>query len=74
MCSGTSLVSVRKRKRRRCYGRHRDIAVVAGHKYIADILRMKNGALLEHWDVIQDEGNKAELKSGLSMFGKTFAK
>jgi predicted SnoaL-like aldol condensation-catalyzing enzyme len=38
----------------------------------ADILRIKDGVLLEHWDVIQDEATKAESKSGLPMFGSDF--
>ena len=38
----------------------------------ADILRIKDGVLLEHWDVIQDEATKAESKSGLPMFGSHF--
>jgi predicted SnoaL-like aldol condensation-catalyzing enzyme len=38
----------------------------------ADILRIKNGILVEHWDVIQDEATKAESKSGLPMFGSDF--
>ena len=40
----------------------------------ADILRIKDGVLLEHWDVIQDEATKAESKSGLPMFGEKFTK
>ncbi len=40
----------------------------------ADILRMKDGVLLEHWDVVQDEATKAESKSGLPMFGEKFTK
>src|SRR5215470_1532531 len=40
----------------------------------ADILRIKDGVLLEHWDVIQDEASKAESKSGLPMFGEKFTK
>ena len=39
---------------------------------VADIVRMKDGVLAEHWDVIQDEATKAESKSGLPMFGETF--
>ena len=35
----------------------------------ADILRIENGILVEHWDVIQDEASKAESKSGKPMFG-----
>ena len=38
----------------------------------ADILRIKDGVLVEHWDVIQDEATKAESKSGLPMFGSDF--
>jgi predicted SnoaL-like aldol condensation-catalyzing enzyme len=38
----------------------------------ADILRIKEGILVEHWDVIQDEATKAESKSGLPMFGSDF--
>ena len=39
-----------------------------------DILRIKDGVFLEHWDVIQDEATKAESKSGLPMFGEKFTK
>lgn len=39
----------------------------------ADVVRMENGRLAEHWDVLQDEATKEESKSGLPMFGKTFA-
>ena len=38
----------------------------------ADILRIENGRLAEHWDVLQDEATKAESKSGLPMFGDHF--
>ncbi|KAF5406641.1 MAG: SnoaL-like polyketide cyclase [Candidatus Udaeobacter sp.] len=38
----------------------------------ADILRIENGRLAEHWDVLQDEATKAESKSGLPMFGNRF--
>jgi len=40
----------------------------------ADILRIKDGILIEHWDVIQDEATQEQSKSGLPMFGKTFGK
>ena len=40
----------------------------------ADILRIKDGILLERWDVIQDEASRATSKSGLPMFGGTFPK
>ena len=38
----------------------------------ADILRVEDGILLEHWDVIQDEATEEQSKSGAPMFGKTF--
>ena len=38
----------------------------------ADIVRMENGRLAEHWDVLQDEATKAESKSGRPMFGDHF--
>lgn len=40
---------------------------------VADIVRIKDGVLAEHWDVIQDEATKEESKSGLPMFGEKFA-
>jgi predicted SnoaL-like aldol condensation-catalyzing enzyme/ketosteroid isomerase-like protein len=39
----------------------------------ADIVRMKDGRLAEHWDVLQDEATAAESKSGKPMFGASFA-
>jgi N-ethylmaleimide reductase len=39
----------------------------------ADILRIENSSLVEHWDVIQDEATRRSSKSGLPMFGETFA-
>jgi predicted SnoaL-like aldol condensation-catalyzing enzyme len=39
----------------------------------ADIVRMEDGRLAEHWDVLQDEVAKEESKSGLPMFGTSFA-
>src|ERR1700757_5082437 len=40
----------------------------------ADILRIKDGILVEHWDVIQDEATQEQSKSGLPMFGDAFPK
>ena len=40
----------------------------------ADILRVQNEILVEHWDVIQDEATSEQSKSGLPMFGNTFPK
>ena len=39
----------------------------------ADIVRIENGRLAEHWDVLQDEATKAQSKSGLPMFGEEFS-
>ena len=38
----------------------------------ADIVRMADGVLAEHWDVLQDEATEAESQSGLPMFGTRF--
>jgi predicted SnoaL-like aldol condensation-catalyzing enzyme len=38
----------------------------------ADILRVADGILVEHWDVIQDEATRAQSKSGMPMFGASF--
>ena len=38
----------------------------------ADIVKIEDGRLAEHWDVLQDEATKAESKSGLPMFGDHF--
>ena len=39
---------------------------------VVNILRIENGRLAEHWDVIQDEATAAESKSGLPMLGEHF--
>jgi predicted SnoaL-like aldol condensation-catalyzing enzyme len=38
----------------------------------ADIIRIEDGKLAEHWDVLQDEATQAESASGLPMFGDRF--
>ena len=38
-----------------------------------DILRVKDGVFVEHWDVLQDEVSEAASKSGLPMFGTAFS-
>src|SRR4029077_7056300 len=40
----------------------------------ADVLRIKDGILIEHWDVIQDEATQEQSKSGRPMFGDEFPK
>jgi len=39
---------------------------------VVDVVRLEDGRLAEHWDVVQDEATRAESKSGLPMFGDTF--
>ena len=39
----------------------------------ADIVRIENDRLAEHWDIIEDEATKAQSKSGLPMFGEEFS-
>jgi predicted SnoaL-like aldol condensation-catalyzing enzyme len=38
----------------------------------ADIVRVADGVLAEHWDVLQDEATEAESQSGRPMFGGVF--
>src|SRR3984957_6625927 len=38
----------------------------------ADIVRIADGVLAEHWDVLQDETTREESQSGAPMFGTTF--
>lgn len=38
-----------------------------------DLLRIADGVLTEHWDVLQDEATRESSKSGLPMFGKKFS-
>jgi len=40
----------------------------------ADIVRLQDGMLVEHWDVIEDEVTKQDSKSGLPMFGEDFSR
>jgi predicted SnoaL-like aldol condensation-catalyzing enzyme len=37
-----------------------------------DIVRLQDGLLAEHWDVLQDEATAEDSKSGLPMFGDSF--
>ena len=41
-------------------------------RIVVDILRIEEGRIAEHWDVMQDEATRAESKSGLPMFGARF--
>jgi predicted SnoaL-like aldol condensation-catalyzing enzyme len=48
-------------------GNGRPVAWIA-----ADIVRIEDGKLAEHWDVLQDEATEAQSVSGLPMFGDSF--
>ena len=53
------------------HGRYSGIGLPAN--WIAvDIIRLKDGVFVEHWDVIQDEVTRAQSKSGKPMFGDVF--
>ena len=41
---------------------------------VVDILKIKNGVFVEHWDVIQNEVSMEQSKGGHPMFGKSFLK
>lgn len=48
-------------------GNGRPVAWIA-----ADVVRIEDGRLAKHWDVLQDEATEAESKSGRPMFGDRF--
>jgi acetyl esterase/lipase/ketosteroid isomerase-like protein len=39
---------------------------------VADVVRVADGKIAEHWDMIQDEAGENESRSGLPMFGDVF--
>jgi predicted SnoaL-like aldol condensation-catalyzing enzyme len=39
---------------------------------VADILRIEDGVLAEHWDVIQNEATEEQSRSKAPMFGSSF--
>jgi predicted SnoaL-like aldol condensation-catalyzing enzyme len=39
---------------------------------VVDIVRLENGILAEHWDVVEDEATRESSKSGNPMFGSAF--
>jgi predicted SnoaL-like aldol condensation-catalyzing enzyme len=55
------------------HGRLSDVGQPA-NLIVVDIVRIEDGVLVEHWDVIQDEATRESSKSGLPMFGDTFPK
>jgi deazaflavin-dependent oxidoreductase (nitroreductase family) len=42
------------------------------NRITVDIVRLEDGLIAEHWDVVQDEATAEQSKSGLPMFGDTF--
>ena len=38
-----------------------------------DFVRVVDGILVEHWDVVEDEASQIESKSGRPMFGDRFS-
>jgi predicted SnoaL-like aldol condensation-catalyzing enzyme len=53
------------------HGRYSGLAQPANW-IVADIVRIKDGIFVEHWDIIQDEVTQEQSKSGLPMFGDKF--
>jgi len=45
---------------------------VAHAQIVADFLRVVDGILVEHWDVVEDEASPTDSKSGRPMFGDRF--
>jgi len=53
------------------HGRFSNIGLSANW-IVVDIVRIENGVLAEHWDVIQDEVTQEKSASGRPMFGDAF--
>jgi acetyl esterase/lipase len=53
------------------HGRFSNLGLLANW-VVTDIVRMADGMLAEHWDVIQDEATRSKSQSGLPMLGNTF--
>jgi predicted SnoaL-like aldol condensation-catalyzing enzyme len=53
------------------HGRYSNIGLPVNW-IIVDIVRIEEGMLAEHWDVIQDEATREQSKSGNPMFGASF--
>ena len=54
------------------HGRYSGLGPSIPNWVVADVVRIENGVLAEHWDVIQDEATRVSSKSGLPMFGDRF--
>ena len=55
------------------HGRYSGLGPGIPNWIVVDFVRMENGVLAEHWDVIQDEATRKSSKSGLPMFGDKFS-
>jgi predicted SnoaL-like aldol condensation-catalyzing enzyme len=55
------------------HGRFKGLGPGVPNWIAVDIVRVENGVLAEHWDVIEDEATKEQSKSGLPMFGDKFS-
>jgi predicted SnoaL-like aldol condensation-catalyzing enzyme len=55
------------------HGRYSGLGPGIPNWIVVDIVRIENGVLAEHWDVIQDEATRELSKSGLPMFGDKFS-
>jgi len=53
------------------HGRYSNIGLPVNW-IVVDILKIVNGVLAEHWDVIQDEATQSQSTSGKPMFGEVF--
>jgi predicted SnoaL-like aldol condensation-catalyzing enzyme len=55
------------------HGRYSGLGPGIPNWIVVDIVRIENGVLAEHWDVIQDEATRKSSNSGLPMFGDKFS-
>jgi len=55
------------------HGRFSGLGPGAPNWIVVDVVRLEDGKLAEHWDVIEDEATREQSKSGLPMFGQKFA-
>ena len=54
------------------HGRFSGLGAGTPNWIVVDVVRLENGVLAEHWDVIQDEATRTASKSGLPMFANKF--
>jgi predicted SnoaL-like aldol condensation-catalyzing enzyme len=54
------------------HGRYSGLGPGVPNWVVVDIVRLEDGILAEHWDVIQDEATEKQSKSGHPMFGDRF--